>query len=378
MSKPSPIVLHRKMVDDLMQRGCLRSEAVREAFDSVPRHSFLPETPVEVVYRRGAIPILVGKAGVPLSASSDPEVMASMLEALQVGRGHRVLEVGAGSGFNAALLAEITGKDGQVATVDIDDRVTRLARAHLSVAGYGSVRVLTRDGWLGAEELAPFDRLEVTVGVRDISPHWTSQLANKEGVMVLPLSIRAGLCMAMAFRRIGHSLEANGGFECGFLPMRGPNASEDSEERVGLWTIAASDHRSRLLVGKAMATPETHSRAIEPLLPGWFHRIAFSEKGAVQLWTADSTERVRRGLLGEDGSIALVEGDSVLVWAGGEAESRLNSYLDDAGALELSSLMAIAKPTSEGPTGLEGAWTFRRRSYTFSFYEGHGDAVMSP
>src|SRR5207249_127779 len=97
----------------------------------------------------------------------------------------RILEIGAGTGYNAALLAQLTGPGGQVTTVDIDPEVTAQARHALDTTGYGRVHVVTRDGALGDAEHAPYDRIILTAGAWDVPPAWWEQLA-PGGRMVLP------------------------------------------------------------------------------------------------------------------------------------------------------------------------------------------------
>jgi protein-L-isoaspartate(D-aspartate) O-methyltransferase len=129
--------------------------------------------------------------GLPSSSSTQPSITADMLEALSPAPGMRVLEIGTGTGYNAALLAEIVGEEGSVVTQDIDPGIAAEATDALRAAGYGSVRVVARDGAEGASEAAPFDRILVTVGCPDVSPRWQEQLT-EDGRIVVPLE-HAGL-----------------------------------------------------------------------------------------------------------------------------------------------------------------------------------------
>lgn len=95
-----------------------------------------------------------------------------MIEQLDVQIGHRVLEIGAGTGYNAALLAWLAGSSGRVTTIDVDEDIVQEARDNLRRAGFSEVHVVAGDGWLGLPTDAPFDRIEATVGVWDLSPHW--------------------------------------------------------------------------------------------------------------------------------------------------------------------------------------------------------------
>jgi protein-L-isoaspartate(D-aspartate) O-methyltransferase len=114
---------------------------------------------------------------------SAPALVAFMLQLLELEPGMRVLEVGAGSGYNAALLAEL-GCD--VTTVEIDPTLIQPARDRLSSLGYHGVLVLEGDGDLGVPDAAPFERIIATVGCNDLSPSWFDQLV-RDGFMIVPL-----------------------------------------------------------------------------------------------------------------------------------------------------------------------------------------------
>jgi protein-L-isoaspartate(D-aspartate) O-methyltransferase len=109
-----------------------------------------------------------------------------MLGQLDPQPGDRVLEIGAGTGYNAALLAELVSDTGSVTTVDIHPDVTDHARHALAETGYDRVRVVTGDGALGEPDHAPYDKIIVTVGPWDLPPAWFDQLA-PGGTLVVPL-----------------------------------------------------------------------------------------------------------------------------------------------------------------------------------------------
>jgi protein-L-isoaspartate(D-aspartate) O-methyltransferase len=212
-----------QLVEDLVARRALRSEPVRRAFLAVPRHPFVPGTPVTEAYRADrAIPTHFDERGVPVSSSSAPAIMAIMLELLDVAPGQRVLEIGAGTGYNAALLAHLVGDAGTVTSLDIDEEVAREASDHLAKVGADEVEVRCTDGWLGESRGAPFDRIIATVECWDISPHWFDQL-DEGGVLVLPLALGPGLTMAVAFEKVGQALTSTSIAYCGFMPLGEPD-----------------------------------------------------------------------------------------------------------------------------------------------------------
>src|SRR5919197_269664 len=112
---------NRQLVAYLLETGVLRDGAVRDAFAATPRHLFLPDLNLDEVYQDAAIPTKRGSRGEPISSSSQPAIMAIMLEQLRVKPGQRVLEIGAGTGYNAALLAHLVDSGGRVVTLDYDE-----------------------------------------------------------------------------------------------------------------------------------------------------------------------------------------------------------------------------------------------------------------
>ncbi|HEX3451801.1 MAG TPA: methyltransferase domain-containing protein, partial [Solirubrobacteraceae bacterium] len=180
--------LRARLVAELRERGALRDARVAGAFARVPRHVFVPDVPPEEAYADRSIAIKL-EDGVPISSSSQPAIMAEMIEMLALRGGENVLEIGAGSGYNAALLAELAGPSGAVTTIDLDDDLIAAARAHLDEAGYPQVRTLLADGARGDPEHAPFDAVIATVGVERIPPAWIAQL-RLGGRLVVPLTIR--------------------------------------------------------------------------------------------------------------------------------------------------------------------------------------------
>ena len=224
--------LHHQLVDTLKRDGSIRTPAVEAAFRAVPRHPFLPAVALEEVYQDEAIPTRRSADGTPVSSSSQPAAMAIMLEQLDVRPGHRVLEIGAGTGYNAALLAHLAGEAGEVVSIDIDEDIVAAAREHLAAVGLGSerVRVGHGDGGLGFPEAAPYDRIVLTVGAWDVVPAWHEQLA-EGGRLLLPLWFR-GAQKTVAFERADGphrphlaSVSVSG---CAFMRLRGAFAGPEA------------------------------------------------------------------------------------------------------------------------------------------------------
>ena len=217
------IGLNQALIDDLKKRELIKTPRVEAAFRAVLRHLFLPGVPLEEVYSDRAISAKQDPAGQWISSSSQPAIMAIMLEQLCLEPGHKVLEIGTGPGYNAALMAHIVGETGQVVTVELDDDLVRAARQHLEAAGFVQVQVLCADGGYGAPDAAPFDRIILTVGAPDITPAWWNQL-KRDGRLVLPLLLR-GSMKSIAFEQVEDHLASLSVTDCGFIPLRGDFAS---------------------------------------------------------------------------------------------------------------------------------------------------------
>ncbi len=179
---------------------------VRNAFLQVPRHFFVQQyyrkkgnspycdlvqaTP-EQIYQDEALVTQIDARGMPTSSTSQPSVMAAQLEALALAPGQRVLEIGVGTGYNAALLGAMAGDTGQVISIDIDEDLVEQAKRHLTVASVKNVIALPGDGFLGEATYAPYDRIIATCGIRSVPRPWFEQLkpgGRFVGNWILPLA----------------------------------------------------------------------------------------------------------------------------------------------------------------------------------------------
>lgn len=231
MAAADPAELRMAMVDRLKSQDLVRSGMVEDAMRSVARHVFVPDAPLEQAY--GFDPVVTHRdgEGIAVSSASAPGVVAAMLEQLDIRPGHRVLEIGTGTGYNAALLAHLAGPSGAVTTVEYDEAVTASARQALTRAGHGGVTVIGGDGVLGWPASAPYDRIIVTAGAWDVPPAWRDQLADG-GVLLVPLRMR-GLTRSVALERDGAVLRSGSVQMCGFIPMRGAGAVAEQNVWVG-------------------------------------------------------------------------------------------------------------------------------------------------
>ncbi|HEX6452772.1 MAG TPA: methyltransferase, FxLD system [Trebonia sp.] len=219
--------LRDALVDELLEAGMVRTPRVEVAMRTVPRHVFLPGTPLRRAYANEVVQTKRDADGVPISAASQPSIVGAMLEQLGVRPGIRILEIGAGTGYNAALLAYLAGDRGEVVTVDVDDDIVAGARTALAAVGAANVIVLRGDGALGAPGFAPFDRIIATAGLWDLPLAWQEQLA-PGGRIVAPLRLRGSVTRSIALQRAPgetalHSVSSE---MCGFMPLRASVASD--------------------------------------------------------------------------------------------------------------------------------------------------------
>jgi protein-L-isoaspartate(D-aspartate) O-methyltransferase len=331
--------------------GALRDARIEAAFRAVRRHWFLPGAALADVYRDRAVVTHRSEDGVAISSSSQPALMAQMLDQLAVQPGMAVLEIGTGTGYNAALLGQLVGPSGAVLTIDVDPAVTGPAKRHLAAAGASNVEVVTRDGW-EPDAGDRFDRIEVTVGVWDLSPAWIERL-EPDGVLVAPLWLRAGQQASVAFRKVGGGrLASVSVVPCGFMRMRGPGAGEPTYQRVGSWTVTL-DHPSpeRMQALTALLETDSSVQRLPPLERGWFTAIALREPGAVNLFTEGPTGPViRSGILQEaPAGLAVVEtrppaADVIRAFGDAEPLRRLLELLDRGPAIDPAELAITAVP----------------------------------
>ncbi|MEU0840843.1 methyltransferase, FxLD system [Streptomyces sp. NPDC005962] len=220
--------LRNELVDQIVAKRPLPPR-VERALRTVHREVHLPGLDPAVAYSNKAVTIKDNPEGpLALSCASVPSTVAMMLGQLDAQPGDHVLEIGAGTGYNAALLSEIVGVDGEVTTIDIDADVTLHARDALNKAGYQHVRVMERDGLKGAPEYGPYTRMIGTVGFWDIPAALSAQLADG-GRFVLPLRWR-GQTRSVVLTRQGEALVSSNMELCGFVPIVG----QDGEHTVEL------------------------------------------------------------------------------------------------------------------------------------------------
>jgi protein-L-isoaspartate(D-aspartate) O-methyltransferase len=199
----------RRMVDEQLRARDIRSPRVLDAMRAVPRHLFVPEAQRGDAY--GDFPLPIGHG----QTISQPYIVAFMTESLDVGAGHRVLEIGTGSGYQAAVLSTLAK---EVYTIEIVAPLAESASGTLSSLGYRNVHVRTGNGYLGWPEHAPYDRIMVTAAPDAVPPALLEQL-KVGGLMAIPIG--TGYQELHILRRTATGTETLRTLPVRFVPMTG-------------------------------------------------------------------------------------------------------------------------------------------------------------
>ncbi|HEY0694355.1 MAG TPA: methyltransferase domain-containing protein [Kribbella sp.] len=350
----------RDLVRLLIDKGVLTDQRVADAMAAVPRELFVPDDRREEAYADKVLVTKWDDAGVAISSASQPAMVAIMLEQLRLDPGHSVLEIGAGTGYNAALLGRLAD---QVVTVDIDEDIAREARDRL--AGVTNVEVRAGDGWAGAPDRAPYDRIELTIGTSDISVAWRDQVADG-GLLVLPLWLRVGVQLSVAFRRDGDVLRSESVRDCGFQRFRGPNSGPEGFVAVGGGEFVVLDDASDAAPLRDVLRHSPREERAPVVDPGVFARIALDEPRTLAL--SDLSGALRPGLYDAGGAVVL-DNERMLTYGSPAARDRLIYRLSTTRPLDRSRLRVTAAFTDLLPPPSQG-WRFVRRSCVVDVAEG--------
>jgi protein-L-isoaspartate(D-aspartate) O-methyltransferase len=222
------VSLRETLVAQLERTGILRRPEIAAAMRRVPRHRFLSGVTLDEAYADRAIAIKMQGEEI-VSSISQPGMIAQMLELLAARPGDRVLEIGTGSAYNAALLSDIVGPRGCVTTIDLDADLARRAGATLEALGYDNVRVRAADGAFPAHSATPYDRLIVTARADDVASAWWDAV-REEARLVVPLRLVHAGEYAVGFVLRGRLLRSVGLHPCAFIAMRGEIAEPVASE----------------------------------------------------------------------------------------------------------------------------------------------------
>lgn len=201
-----------RLIENLKKYGYLRSKKVEDAMLAVKREDFVPDHMRNLAYKDTPLEIGFGQT------ISAPHMVALMCEELELDKGLKVLEIGAGSGYHAAIISKIIGEKGKVYTVERIPELVEFAKNNLKKAGIKNVEVILGDGSLGLPEHAPYDRIFVTCSAPDIPQPLVEQL-KEGGILLIPVG-RTFSILIKGRKRHG-KLEKREICECAFVPLVG-------------------------------------------------------------------------------------------------------------------------------------------------------------
>ena len=168
----------RALIEELKSDGLLKNKKILKSFEKVPRESFVQKEYKKFAYLNQPLPIPEGQF------ISQPFTVIAMTGALDIQEGHKILEVGSGSGYQAAILSELVGENGKVFTIEVLETLKNLAEKNLS--RYKNVKVILGDGSKGYSKEAPYDRIIVAASAQEMPRNLIKQLKDK-GKMVIPV-----------------------------------------------------------------------------------------------------------------------------------------------------------------------------------------------
>jgi protein-L-isoaspartate(D-aspartate) O-methyltransferase len=206
--------LREQMVENQLRRRGLRDRRALAAMGKVPRHEFVPADFRPLAYTDEPLPIGAGQT------ISQPYMVAAMCEALELEGTERVLEVGAGCGYHAVVLAELAA---EVITIEREPGLAKLAAANLRRLGYDHVTVIEGDGSLGYAVRAPYQAISVAAGAPDVPGPLLEQLDEENGRLVIPVGSLADQELRLVTKRHGQVSSRVVSY-CRFVPLRGAEA----------------------------------------------------------------------------------------------------------------------------------------------------------
>ena len=287
----------RMVEEQLVARG-LRDEDVLAAMRSVPRHLFVPDDLAHEAYADSPLPIGLGQT------ISQPYMVALMTALLQIDVRSRVLEIGSGSGYQTAVLAELAG---EVCAIERLAPLAERARAMLARLGYDNVRLAIGDGARGWHELAPFQGILVAAAADEVPPELLGQLADG-GRLVVPVGRSRGDQVLTIVERVGDSFEERHDTRCRFVPLIRDSSPEErrraalrgsgADEDAGWSPPGGEDARGDSPDWDEEAGMKSVDVRVSGMVQGVYYRASAHREGAL------------RGLRGwvrneSDGSVAL-------------------------------------------------------------------------
>ncbi|MEZ4668008.1 MAG: rRNA adenine N-6-methyltransferase family protein [Anaerolineae bacterium] len=254
MADKAYLEYQKTLIAQLKQQDGLLDKTLEAAFMAVPRHVFLPKEPLERAYSDDAIAIKQDTDGTVLSSSSQPSMMALMLRQLRLRKGDNVLEIGAGTGYNAAIMQYIVGERGNITSIELDPQLAQQAVANLQKVSLGAVvDIVNADGAQGYAPRASYDRIIATAALWDVPTAWVRQLKD-DGILVAPIWVESMQVSAAFVLQPDGSLYSRHNLPCGFIPLRGMAAGPNLIRHVVGSTLTLSSIYAKQIDGAALNT----------------------------------------------------------------------------------------------------------------------------
>jgi protein-L-isoaspartate(D-aspartate) O-methyltransferase len=356
------------------------SEALVSAYRAVPRHRFVERyrqigvaswqdvtaanllEHLATLYRNSAL-VIAGEESDAFGATiSQPEFVLQMLTLLDPRPGQRVLEVGAGSGWNAALMGHLVGESGRVVSIEPVKELCSRARAALARVGSTNVSIIEGDGADGFAPEAPYDRIVFTVGMSHLPRALVSQLA-PGGIMLFVMKSAGGANLLLSLEQQGKSLESRAIIPCKFVPAQG-KAHLDSLEPANLeeapeWASLRTQEVSRRSYWFGATGRAAHVATTFPVR--WF--LSITEPGYRDFLPLDVGGAAHFGLWGPDRRSLVVASAGELIaygsnWAEQRLLERLRQWLD-LGMPSAAAFRLSVHPAEALLPAREGEWITR-------------------
>lgn len=212
-----------RLIMDLRNQG-VTDTAILSAIETMPREAFVEEAFLDQAYANQALPINCGQT------ISQPLIVGLMTQALELGDRHKVLEVGTGSGYQAAILSKLARR---VYTIERHRDLLAQAEKRFTKLHIHNITTMSGDGYKGWPAQAPFDRILVTAAARVVPPELVAQLSDQGGIMVLPVGDTGGLNQeVIRVRKDGKQFHSERMFPVRFVPLvEGVPADESAAKR---------------------------------------------------------------------------------------------------------------------------------------------------
>jgi protein-L-isoaspartate(D-aspartate) O-methyltransferase len=201
-----------ELVRSLIQLGRIKTESIEKAFLKIPREMFIPESQKNYAYIDTPLKIGYGQT------ISAPHMVAIMCEELSIDKGQKILEIGAGSGYHAAIVSKLIGEEGHVYSIERITTLAENAKNNLKNVGIKNVTIEIGDGSEGLEKYAPYDVIYVTCGAPDVPPPLVEQL-NDPGQLLIPIGNT--ICRLELIEKNNKKITTKDLGGCAFVPLVG-------------------------------------------------------------------------------------------------------------------------------------------------------------